>query len=245
MSILALFVAGTFLVGCQKEEAWNFLDVSGDNTPSAKDIFAMKEAQKRADKYVTVENGKYKLSISSGSEIAISDRLFNMAVVRAVESSNAVIESGKMYIYDRALIEEGSEPILVTRINKWGVEDDNILEESIDRTWGYTSHTVRFNQAGAREYYNSNFGGSPSATFFSGVISTGLGFITSTTVGGILGLWQTTDATLMQSIGGRVLEASGRGPISVNETTINGNPYGTVGTTIYDCDGKIIGQFNR
>lgn len=60
-----------------------------------------------------------------------------------------------------------------------------------------------------------------------------------------MGLWGAADAALMTSIGNRVLDASGRGPITVNETTINGNLYGTVGTTIYDCDGKIIGQFDR
>lgn len=241
----ALLIIMSLFNGCQKEKTWQFLDLDNEQKLSIQNIRIMQEAQKRADKYVMVNNGKYTLSISSGKDIAISDRLFRLAIVGAIENSNTMISSGEMYIYDRMMIEAGTEPPIITRINKWGVEDQNILEETIERTWGYTSHTVRFNQIGAREYYNNQFAGSPSATFFSGVITVGLGFITTTTVSGILGLWQTTDATLMQSIGSRVLEASGKGSVTVNETTINGNPYGTVGTTIYDCNGSIIGQFNR
>jgi hypothetical protein len=93
--IIAIFVASCFMTGCQKEEeeineSVEFLDLDISALSSEiqeSDRLIVEAAKDRIDPYVIYENGQYKISIKSGRQIQISDRLFQM-FINTIESSN-------------------------------------------------------------------------------------------------------------------------------------------------------------
>jgi hypothetical protein len=100
--IIAIFFASCFMTGCQKEEVIDksveFLDLDISVLSSSEiqesDRLIIEAAKDRIDPYVTYEDGRYKISIKNGSQIHISDRLFQM-YIDAIESSNQSLKELK------------------------------------------------------------------------------------------------------------------------------------------------------
>lgn len=95
---------GVFFQGCEKDdinssEYYEFLDVDlsvEDHTPEQ--LVILEEAKNRIDKYVTVKNGQFRLSINSGEEIKISEELYDH-FLSMMNFSNSMISENE-YVFD-------------------------------------------------------------------------------------------------------------------------------------------------
>lgn len=154
--------------------------MKGSDDLSIETVNILNEAEERIAPYINIENNKAHLTISSGSQINISEQLFRN-IVQGINISNQKIESGELFLIDNKLYDfnDAFRSGKLPRLRKSGetVEEEdttkNYTTERENHWWGW-EETTTYNQEGANEYYNTYNEVNSFGTAIAGVAALGL-----------------------------------------------------------------------
>jgi hypothetical protein len=162
--VIVALVAGC-LVGCQKEEFTDqtevFLDLDiaalSDGSLTEQELFILQKGQKLIDAHAKYQNGKFILTVKDGSEIGISDRLFNF-YIEAIENINKQIK-GLDLIEIEPLIFQNVDNITIKPVIRLKNETENNSNTSSSMSSsygpGYYQVTLNLTHTDAMNYINN------------------------------------------------------------------------------------------
>ena len=149
--ITGMIIAGLLLFqSCEQEEMVSknnydqFLDteIPANSVINAKSFSVIEKARQRIEPYVNIRDGQYKLQLSSGYEINISEKLFSF-FEKQIDETNRLIKKGDYISYSGTLIHKSDVgPILpITRLKSGPPESDDFDYEGMDMetyiSWSY------------------------------------------------------------------------------------------------------------
>jgi hypothetical protein len=242
---IAIF--GAILWSCSSDESESpnnqickeYLDLDVNNIKSFtyEDKQILDAAKSRMDQVVTINDNKYVLTVSSGKEINMSERLFQ-SFIRAITITNQKIATGELFLYNNKLYGNDTTSINVSRIKTRSEGGDNSYSRKVDHYYGGSVTTTTFNGKGSLEYYNNYSNNNTIVSNIAGLLSVGLGLI-NPYVGGAVEVSHRVLDMSQSSTGKAILEAAKKGPIQVvtycNYMCPSTSP-GYNSTYVYDCN---------
>ncbi len=212
--------------------------------------------QTRLNNYTIIENGIYKLTISSGNDINVSERLF-LRAKELIEATNHKIKDGELQINENGnLVESCKLHVKSTRSgvcrcgasSYYGHSQD---EPKVEKEQGlYVSKTtITYNQEQALEYYGEFvYGGPPYFSSLFGIAIRGVGAVSLFKEVNIafgvaifsleLMLWM--ESMILNGLAEKMFNAIKMGEIRVE--SVQDNLTGNFTTTVYDKNGNYIGR---
>ena len=192
-------------------------------------------ARQRLDPYTIIQDDRVSYTISSGSEINISEDLFNEFIC-FLRITNQKIENGELLLIDGVLIDPEEDISINSQISllREGGYNPNYREDTDLYSWG-TRVSKRYNQSGALDYYNQ-YQGSSSSGIICGIASIGVGYINAH-IGAIIAVLGMVSDYTARSIANKIFESARSGGIVIRtDYYYGGGSY----SSVYSSNGTFI-----
>lgn len=225
------------------DSSMQYLNIT-DMGSSVGDLVILQEAQKRLDPYVKIKNGKYVMTVSSGDQLRMSERVFNM-MMEALKITNSKIDKGELYILNGELLctELSFESFPLTRGDGDGESDPSKPKTVTTNYWWGSKSTTNYSGDYAWNYYKTTSDVSNNIGVVLAAMAYGankLPGIYGVVVGEGLTIFAGLDAVEAANLCNALYTAARSGGVTIVTMTRPDGYGGLTNTFIYDSNGNLI-----